>query len=230
MENHKKLSIAVVLLAIVCSLAFTQSQPRPPVEPSFDDWLRRNYPDIARRSDAAAKIVRQEVQQEFRNSQEYRNYELELRRYRELVNNQPDLPAYHEETTRQQPRIIIPQIPQQPSANNQRTITPPSQQSTNTVQRKVDSKFHGKWEVRSQELWGMDIGMPNSAGYIISETRLITYENGVVAQISEGIYSEGNSLIDLSGNSITMQINGNNATIKFWLTVHCVKVSKFSWE
>ena len=76
----------------------------------------------------------------------------------------------------------------------------------------------------------MNIGMSHSAGYEISETMLITYANEVVSQISRGIYSEGNSLIDSSGNRVTMLINGNNASIIFWLTIHCVKVSKFSWE
>ena len=112
--------------------------------------------------------------------------------------------------------------------------------TTGSDNRVIDSKFRGKWEIESAELYGTLYTLPctvygtylSSGGYEITATSVKIYANRNILQNAKGIYSDGDSFYDRNGQSgFTIEINGNKATIKTLIeTDYCRKVSRFSWE
>ena len=112
--------------------------------------------------------------------------------------------------------------------------------TTGSDNRVIDSKFRGKWEIESCELYGTTYTLPctisgtyiSSGGYEITATSIKSYANRNILQNAEELYSDGDSFYNRDGQSgVTMQINGNKATIITLIeTDYCRKVTRFSWE
>jgi hypothetical protein len=111
---------------------------------------------------------------------------------------------------------------------------------TGGEKKSIASELIGKWELKKVVYQGTTYTLPcnfmgvpvNSGGYTFGLNSITTYANGLLAQKTSDIYSEGNSIFNSSGQSgVTWSISGNTLTITSILeTDICERVNKFSWE
>jgi len=114
---------------------------------------------------------------------------------------------------------------------------------------KIDNKLRGKWETQIINYRGDTFYMGfveingvrvNSRGWLFEERKIKLYQNGVVVQTFDDVFSvtsysdvfEIFYLNDASESVLYVEQKGNNSIIspEFGFSDSCKKVNKFSWE
>ena len=108
-------------------------------------------------------------------------------------------------------------------------------------EKTVDSSLIGKWEWEKIFTDEEEISLPfivygttviASGGYEFSSSSFTSYQDGIIAATSTGVYTQNNTIYangqagytySISGNKLTATANGSSGVI-------ANKVTKFSWE